>query len=135
MKTSPLSDAEIARRLERDLPGWRHVDGAIRRRYRTGGWKSGLSLVAAIGALAEAADHHPDLLLRYADLEARLATHDAGGVSSDPTVGIFSLHPGGANAGKADGSVDFLSSDVEETAVGALCTRAADDNAATTVSL
>ena len=70
MKTSPLSDAEIARRLERDLPGWRHVDGAIRRRYRTGGWKSGLSLVAAIGALAEAADHHPDLLLRYADLES-----------------------------------------------------------------
>ena len=81
MKTSPLSDAEIARRLERDLPGWRHVDGAIRRRYRTGGWKSGLSLVAAIGALAEAADHHPDLLLRYADLEARLASHDAGGVT------------------------------------------------------
>jgi len=76
-----LTDAEIAEILARDLPGWSHAEGGIARAYRTGGWKAGLSLVNEIGDLAEAADHHPDLLLSYAQVTVRLSTHDAGGVT------------------------------------------------------
>ncbi len=43
--------------------------------YRTGDFATGLRFVNEIGRLAEAADHHPDLNLRYPVLEIRLATH------------------------------------------------------------
>jgi 4a-hydroxytetrahydrobiopterin dehydratase len=35
----------------------------------------------AIGHLAEAAWHHPDLLVTYPAVTVRLSTHDAGGVT------------------------------------------------------
>ncbi|MCR1781078.1 4a-hydroxytetrahydrobiopterin dehydratase [Nocardioides carbamazepini] len=44
--------------------------------FRTGTFATGLALVNAIGELAEAADHHPDLKLGYPALAVRLATHD-----------------------------------------------------------
>mgnify|MGYP001765968512 CR=1 FL=1 len=81
MPTPRLSNAEIADALARDLPGWSHADGVIARAWRTAGWRAGLSLVAEIGDLAEAADHHPDVLLRFAEVVVRLSTHDAGGVT------------------------------------------------------
>jgi type II secretory pathway pseudopilin PulG len=54
-------------------------------------------------------------------------SHDAGSVNDEPE-GIFSLHPGGAQALRADGSVAFYSTDVEPLVLGALCTRASDDD-------
>ncbi|TIC89046.1 pterin-4-alpha-carbinolamine dehydratase [Nocardioides sp. GY 10113] len=49
--------------------------------YRTGDFATGLAFVNEIGRLAEAADHHPDLNLRYGRLEIRLATHSAGSLT------------------------------------------------------
>ncbi len=43
--------------------------------FRTKDFATGLALVNEIGRLAEAADHHPDINLRYGVLEVRLATH------------------------------------------------------------
>lgn len=81
MSIPRLSETEIAARLREHLPGWTLADGAICRSFRSGGWRAGLSLVNEIAALAEAADHHPDVTLRYADVGVRLSTHDAGGVT------------------------------------------------------
>ena len=53
-------------------------------------------------------------------------THDRGTVNSGKR-GIFSDHPGGAHVARADQSVTFLTNDVPEYIVGALCTRAAGD--------
>ncbi|NOZ39038.1 MAG: DUF1559 domain-containing protein [Planctomycetes bacterium] len=53
-------------------------------------------------------------------------SHDSGTVNSKRS-GIFSDHPGGAHAARADQSVSFLSSDVADSVIGALCTRAASD--------
>ncbi len=53
-------------------------------------------------------------------------SHDRGTVNYD-NRGIFSDHPGGAYAAKADQSVSFLSEDISEDVIGALCTRAAGD--------
>jgi 4a-hydroxytetrahydrobiopterin dehydratase len=72
---------EVAARLAADLPAWRFADGSIRRSYQTSGWKSTLMTVNAIGHLAEAAWHHPDLIVSYPAVEVRLSTHSAGGIT------------------------------------------------------
>jgi 4a-hydroxytetrahydrobiopterin dehydratase len=73
--------AAIAARLTGPLRHWRHQDGRLVRLYRTGGWKGTLMAVNAIGHLAEAAWHHPEIIATYASVEVRLDTHDAGGVT------------------------------------------------------
>lgn len=75
------TEAEIRARLVGDLRHWRLDAGAIRRVYRTHGWKGTLMAVNAIGHLAEMAWHHPELRATYPQVEVRLDTHDAGGVT------------------------------------------------------
>ncbi|MFG1295616.1 MULTISPECIES: 4a-hydroxytetrahydrobiopterin dehydratase [Xanthobacter] len=78
---------EIEERLRGDLPHWRYEDGWIRRTYRTNSWKGTLMVINAVGHLAEAAWHHPDLTASYAWVEVRLMSHDAKGI----TVRDFAL--------------------------------------------
>ena len=76
-----LSPAQIAEQLSA-LPGWRLEDGAIVRDYVTDGWPTTLMLVNAIGFFAEAADHHPDLVVSWGKVQVKLWTHSAGGVTT-----------------------------------------------------
>lgn len=76
-----LSNAEIGERLKA-LPSWRLQDGGIVREYETDGWPTTLMLVNAIGFLAEAADHHPDLMVSWGKVQVKLWTHSAGGVTA-----------------------------------------------------
>jgi len=73
--------AEIEARLKAELPHWWYEDGWIRRKYRTNSWKGTLMVINAIGHLAEAAWHHPDITASYAWVEVRLMNHAAKGVS------------------------------------------------------
>jgi 4a-hydroxytetrahydrobiopterin dehydratase len=75
------SEAEVEARLKQQLPHWTLEAGWIRRKYRTNSWKGTLMVVNAIGHLAEAAWHHPDITLSYAWLEVRLCTHSAKGIT------------------------------------------------------
>jgi 4a-hydroxytetrahydrobiopterin dehydratase len=79
--TPVLTADEIAARLAATLPHWDVADGHLRRVYRTGGWRATLMVVNTIGHLAEVAWHHPDLAVSYAQVEVRLMTHDAGGIT------------------------------------------------------
>lgn len=49
--------------------------------FRTGSFAAGVALVEAIGRLADAANHHPDVDLRYAGVTVRLMTREIGGLS------------------------------------------------------
>lgn len=49
--------------------------------FRTGTFARGLELVNRIGALAEAAGHHPDVDLRFPSVTVRLITHEVAGLS------------------------------------------------------
>jgi 4a-hydroxytetrahydrobiopterin dehydratase len=60
---------------------WRVLFTGAFAHFRTGTFAKGLALVDAIGEMAEAADHHPDLDLRYSGLTVRLISHDIGGLS------------------------------------------------------
>ena len=75
------SDEEIAARLEAELPGWELRDGWIRRTYKTSGWKATLMVINAVGHLAEAAWHHPDLVASYAFVTVKLQNHAAKGIT------------------------------------------------------
>ena len=74
------SEQEASRALG-GLESWRAEGGAISRTYETDGWATTLMLVNAIGFVAEAADHHPDLEVSWAKVAVRLSTHSAGGIT------------------------------------------------------
>jgi 4a-hydroxytetrahydrobiopterin dehydratase len=74
-------DDEIKARLAKELPHWYYEDGWIRRKYRTNSWKGTLMVINAVGHLAEAAWHHPDITASYAWVEVRLMNHAAKGVT------------------------------------------------------
>ena len=60
---------------------WRVIRDAASTHFRTGSFAKGLALVDAIGELAEAANHHPDIDLRYGGVTVRLKTHSEGGLT------------------------------------------------------
>jgi 4a-hydroxytetrahydrobiopterin dehydratase len=60
---------------------WRVLFAGACAYFRTGSFAKGVALVDAIGALADAADHHPDIDLRYPGVTVRLSTHEVGGLS------------------------------------------------------
>ena len=72
---------EIEQRLKDELPLWHYEDGWIRRRYKTSGWKGTLMVINAVGHLAEAAWHHPDLTVSYAFVIVKLMNHAAKGIT------------------------------------------------------
>lgn len=60
---------------------WRVVGGSAVVRYGTGSFATGLRLVMRIGVLAESANHHPDVDLRFGMVTVRTTSHDIGGLS------------------------------------------------------
>jgi 4a-hydroxytetrahydrobiopterin dehydratase len=76
------TEAEIPAKLaEHGLTAWYLEDGWIRRKLTTEGWTTTLLLVNAIGYLAEAAYHHPDLAVTWGKVWVKLKTHSAGGIT------------------------------------------------------
>jgi 4a-hydroxytetrahydrobiopterin dehydratase len=64
------------------LDDWRQMFEALRTRFRTGGFNQGLELVTRIAALADEADHHPDVDLRYPHVNVTIFSHDVFGVTA-----------------------------------------------------
>jgi 4a-hydroxytetrahydrobiopterin dehydratase len=81
-KAPVYAESEIPGRLaEHGLTGWYLEDGWLRRKFTTDGWTTTLLLVNAIGYLAEAAYHHPDLAVTWGKVWVKLKTHSAGGIT------------------------------------------------------
>ena len=76
-----LSDDEIHTALA-GLSGWELVDGQITRQYRLAGFPEAIAFVVRLSYEAEAADHHPDLDIRYNAVRVTLSTHSEGGVTA-----------------------------------------------------
>jgi 4a-hydroxytetrahydrobiopterin dehydratase len=60
---------------------WRVLANIASTCFRSESFARGVELVRIIGALADAADHHPDVDLRYSTVTVRLATHEIQGLS------------------------------------------------------
>lgn len=67
--------------LDARLEDWRQLASALHARFRTGDFVTGLQFVTAVTEAAEAADHHPDVTLRYPYVDLKLVSHDVSGVT------------------------------------------------------
>jgi 4a-hydroxytetrahydrobiopterin dehydratase len=76
-----LSETEIQHRLSR-LAGWERRGQEIRRTWAFADFKAAMVFVNRVAGLAEAADHHPDIDIRYSKVTLVLSTHDAGGLTA-----------------------------------------------------
>lgn len=76
----PLSDIEIQRRLG-SLPGWARRGNGLTKTFQLRDFTTAMELVNNIARLAERANHHPDLDIRYNRVVCVLTTHDAGGIT------------------------------------------------------
>jgi 4a-hydroxytetrahydrobiopterin dehydratase len=74
------SDAQIAEELK-SLPGWERHDNSIRKLFRFKEFLDGIKFVNRVAEKAEAADHHPDILINYVRVTMTCSTHDAGGIT------------------------------------------------------
>lgn len=76
-----LTDEEIARALQ-DLPGWEREGEAIVRTVRFPAFMDGIAFLSRVADMAEAADHHPDIDIRYRNVRLALSTHSEGGLTA-----------------------------------------------------
>lgn len=86
MKQPKLTDEELQTHLER-VPQWSMVDDAISRQYSFHGFVGSIQFVNQVALAAEAANHHPDIDIRFAKVTLTLTTHDSGGI----TINDFNL--------------------------------------------
>ncbi|MFL5488960.1 MAG: 4a-hydroxytetrahydrobiopterin dehydratase [Gemmatimonadaceae bacterium] len=75
-----LSDIAIQRELG-NLSGWSRRGDVITKTFQFRNFLSGIDFVTAIARAAEAADHHPDIDIRYTKVTCTLSTHSAGGIT------------------------------------------------------
>ena len=65
------------------MAGWEEEGGALRRDFRFQDFSEALAFVNRVGELAEQANHHPDIDIRWNTVTLRLSTHSAGNVVTD----------------------------------------------------
>ncbi|HLB03227.1 MAG TPA: 4a-hydroxytetrahydrobiopterin dehydratase [Nitrospiria bacterium] len=75
-----LPPEEIKNRLT-GLAGWQLADNAIRKQFKFNDFMSAVAFVNRVANAAEAADHHPDIVINYTRVTMSLSTHSAGGIT------------------------------------------------------
>lgn len=75
-----LSDEQIREKLKQ-LPGWERVGAEIRKTYPFASFGEGMAFANQVAAVADALDHHPDMLIQYRQVTLTLTSHDAGGLT------------------------------------------------------
>ena len=78
------SAAEINERLAGTA--WHLLGGMLHAHFDTGDFAQGVQLVRRIGAVADAANHHPDIDLRYGYVAITLVSHDVAAVTQADLV-------------------------------------------------
>jgi 4a-hydroxytetrahydrobiopterin dehydratase len=75
-----LSDEEIGRQLA-SLPQWSRQGDSIQTVSKRGSFAGAMLFAGAVAFLAEAANHHPDILIQWDTVTLTLSTHSAGGLT------------------------------------------------------
>lgn len=76
-----LSDAEITKELQ-TLPGWERQGNMLSRQFDRHTFRGAIAFVNTLAEIAERANHHPDIDIRYNRVRVSLSTHDAGGLTN-----------------------------------------------------
>jgi 4a-hydroxytetrahydrobiopterin dehydratase len=87
--TPHLTSAEVGHLLGQ-IEGWKveEVEGHLRlsKVFKFKGFMPGVELINKIAAVAEAENHHPDLLLTWGALTVWLLTHAANGLTQNDFI-------------------------------------------------
>jgi len=76
----PLSQEDIEARLGQ-FPEWSLSGGSLQRTFAFDDFVGSIAFVNRVADLAEAHQHHPDIMIRYNKVTLTVSTHDAGGVT------------------------------------------------------
>lgn len=82
----PFTQDEIQSALN-DLPGWSAEDNALVRQFTLPSFPDAIAFVTRLAFDAEAADHHPDLLVSYKRVTVKWTTHSDGGITAKDVSG------------------------------------------------
>lgn len=75
-----LSDIAIQRELG-SLTGWARRADVLTRQYSFRNFSESMAFVNRVADFAEAANHHPDIDIRYSKVTLSLSSHDSGGIT------------------------------------------------------
>ncbi len=75
-----LTEEEISRRLG-TVPDWKREGDEIRRQFAFKDFAGAMAFVNAVAKIAEDANHHPDIDIRWNKVLLRLSTHSKGGLT------------------------------------------------------
>jgi 4a-hydroxytetrahydrobiopterin dehydratase len=76
-----MSDTEVKAALA-DLPGWELAGSDIVKEYKFADFVAAIAFVNQLAERAEAANHHPDIDIRWNKVRLALSTHTEGGLTS-----------------------------------------------------
>lgn len=85
-----LSAAEVDEAIAEQQLQWTRQDDQLVTSVKLHDFAAALEFVNAVGAAAEAANHHPDIDIRWNTVRLALTTHDSGGLT------VFDLALAGA---------------------------------------
>ncbi len=78
--TDRLTDSEIGERMAA-VPDWARDEDAISRTIRFDTFADGIEFICRVAPVADEADHHPDIDIRYRNVKFLLTSHDSGGLT------------------------------------------------------
>lgn len=81
-----LNRAEAEQRLA-SLDGWSLDGNAIRKQYVLRDFPAAVEFVTRLVPGAEAADHHPDIVINYKRVTLVYSTHSEGGITEKDFAG------------------------------------------------
>ena len=81
-----LSQAEIDQRMK-TVHGWSLMGDEIQKQYTFKDFPAAIAFVNRLAPDAEAADHHPDILINYKRVTLTYSTHSEGGLTDKDFAG------------------------------------------------
>lgn len=90
-----------ARRRMPEVPGWELDGEQIRRKLTFADFREAIAFVVRLAFDAEAADHHPDILVSYKRVTLTFSTHSAGGLTEKDFAGATAANALAAKLGAA----------------------------------
>jgi 4a-hydroxytetrahydrobiopterin dehydratase len=81
MSEPVLTEAEVDGALAEQQLHWTREGDVLVTTVKLHDFAAALAFVNAVGAAAEAANHHPDIDIRWNTVRLALSTHDSGGIT------------------------------------------------------
>ncbi len=81
MREPVLTQPDVDTQLEEQHLRWTREGDVLATTVKLHDFAAALAFVNAVGAAAEAANHHPDIDIRWNTVRLALTTHDSGGIT------------------------------------------------------